>query len=81
MRNTAGSGTLGSRLEELGRNSPCSRTAAWESALILPHRGAGYDLGSAAARTLLEQVHKLIGLEHPMLHLNDSKAALARRSP
>ena len=83
LENTAGSGTaLGSRVEELaeilhafpdGSLGICIDTAhAW---------GGGYDLGSAAAtERFLEQVHKLIGLEHlHMLHLNDSKAALGSR--
>lgn len=86
LENSAGGGdALGSRIEELAAildavGGPADRLAF---CLDTAHLwGAGYDISTAeGAGSLLDRFDELIGLDRlPLMHLNDSKAALGSRS-
>lgn len=83
LENTAGSGTaLGSTFEELARVLRAFPAGTLGICLDTAHGwAAGYDFGSASGvAELLEQFHRLIGLENLcLLHLNDAKVARGSR--
>ncbi len=86
LENTAGSGAqIGSRLEELARlRELATRGLDFRVGFCLDTAhslAAGHDVASAAGlRETVKQVESVLGLENvPVIHTNDSKAALGSR--